>query len=37
VPEQRRATLLARKTGENSYRWDIWMQTEKETVFFDYV
>jgi protocatechuate 3,4-dioxygenase alpha subunit len=37
VPEQRRATLLARKTGENAYTWDIWMQTEKETVFFDYV
>ena len=37
VPEARRATLLARKVGENSYRWDIWMQTEKETVFFDYV
>ena len=37
VPQARRATLLARKTGENAYRWDIWMQTEKETVFFDYV
>ena len=37
VPEARRATLLARKTGEHAYRWDIWMQTEKETVFFDYV
>jgi len=37
VPEARRATLLARKTGENAYRWDIWMQTEKETVFFDYI
>lgn len=37
VPEARRATLLARKTGDNAYRWDIWMQTEKETVFFDYV
>ena len=36
VPEARRATLLARKTGENAYRWDIWMQTENETVFFDY-
>ncbi len=36
VPEARCATLLARKTGENAYRWDIWMQTEKETVFFDY-
>lgn len=36
VPEARRPTLLARKTGENAYRWDIWMQTEKETAFFDY-
>ena len=36
VPEARRATLLARKTGENAYGWDIWIQTEKETVFFDY-
>jgi protocatechuate 3,4-dioxygenase alpha subunit len=37
VPVARRATLLARKTGENAYHWDIWLQTEKETVFFDYV
>jgi protocatechuate 3,4-dioxygenase alpha subunit len=36
VPETRRPTLLARKTGEGEYRWDIWMQTEKETAFFDY-
>jgi len=36
VPQARRATLLARKSGESDYRWDIWMQTEKETVFFDY-
>ena len=36
VPEERRATLLARKTGDEQYHWDIWMQTEKETVFFDY-
>lgn len=36
VPEARRATLLARKTGDGQYHWDIWMQTEKETVFFDY-
>ncbi len=36
VPEARRATLLARKNGEDQYHWDIWMQTEKETVFFDY-
>lgn len=37
VPEARRQTLLARKTGDGQYRWDIWMQSEKETVFFDYV
>ena len=37
VPEQRRATLLARRTGEGEYRWDIRMQGEQETVFFDYV
>jgi protocatechuate 3,4-dioxygenase alpha subunit len=37
VPEARRGTLLARKTGDGQYRWDIWMQTEKETAFFDYV
>jgi len=36
VPQERRATLLARKTGDGQYHWDIWMQTEKETVFFDY-
>ncbi|HWZ48525.1 MAG TPA: protocatechuate 3,4-dioxygenase [Herbaspirillum sp.] len=37
VPAARRATLIAEKLGEREYRWDIWMQTEKETVFFDYV
>ena len=36
VPAARRATLVARKDGEGAYRWDIWMQTAKETVFFDY-
>jgi len=36
VPEARRATLLARKSSDGQYHWDIWMQTEKETVFFDY-
>jgi protocatechuate 3,4-dioxygenase alpha subunit len=36
VPAARRDTLVARKDGEGTYRWDIWMQTEKETVFFDY-
>ncbi|MFL6636257.1 MAG: protocatechuate 3,4-dioxygenase [Massilia sp.] len=37
VPAARRDTLVARKEGDGTYRWDIWMQTEKETVFFDYV
>lgn len=36
VPAARRATLVARKDGDGTYRWDIWMQTDKETVFFDY-
>jgi len=37
VPAARRDTLVARKDGDGTYRWDIWMQTDKETVFFDYV
>lgn len=37
VPENRRNTLIARKQAERQYQWDIWMQTEQETVFFDYV
>lgn len=37
VPEARRPTLLARKTGDGEYRWDIRLQGEQETVFFDYV
>ncbi|WP_440962682.1 protocatechuate 3,4-dioxygenase [Massilia sp. GER05] len=36
VPAERRGTLIARKDGDGTYRWDIWMQTAKETVFFDY-
>jgi protocatechuate 3,4-dioxygenase alpha subunit len=36
VPAARRATLIADKVSEREYRWDIWMQTDKETVFFDY-
>lgn len=36
VPEARRATLLARKTGHAGYQWDIRMQSDRETVFFDY-
>jgi protocatechuate 3,4-dioxygenase alpha subunit len=37
VPEARRTTLLARKTGDGQYHWDIHMQGEQETAFFDYV
>ena len=37
VPENRRPTLIARKTAPGTYHWDIWMQTDKETAFFDYV
>lgn len=37
VPAGRRATLIARKQADAQYQWDIWMQTDKETVFFDYV
>jgi protocatechuate 3,4-dioxygenase alpha subunit len=37
VPAARRATLIARKTAAGQYSWDIWMQGEKETAFFDYV
>jgi protocatechuate 3,4-dioxygenase alpha subunit len=36
VPAARRDTLVARKVSDGEYRWDIWMQTDKETVFFDY-
>ena len=36
VPDQRRATLVARKIGPAAYEWDIQMQGERETVFFDY-
>jgi protocatechuate 3,4-dioxygenase alpha subunit len=36
VPAARRGTLIARATAPGRYRWDIWLQTDKETVFFDY-
>jgi protocatechuate 3,4-dioxygenase alpha subunit len=36
VPEERRATLIARKIGPAAYEWDIHMQGANETVFFDY-
>jgi protocatechuate 3,4-dioxygenase alpha subunit len=37
VPAARRATLIAKKTAAGQYNWDIWMQGEKETAFFDYI
>jgi protocatechuate 3,4-dioxygenase, alpha subunit len=37
VPNKRKETLLARKTGENEYSFDIYMQGEKETVFFEFI
>jgi protocatechuate 3,4-dioxygenase alpha subunit len=36
VPSARRATLVAKKQADGAYRWDIWLQTDQETVFFDY-
>ena len=36
VPSARRATLIARKIAPGQYRWDVRMQGEHETVFFDY-
>lgn len=35
VPAHRRATLLAQRTEPNHYRFDIRLQGEGETVFFD--
>ncbi len=34
VPAERRDTLIAKREG-NTYRFDIHMQGERETVFFD--
>ena len=36
VPPERRATLIARKAGENVLEWDVVLQGDAETVFFDY-
>jgi len=36
VPAARRPTLIARQTATAAYAWDIHMQGERETVFFDY-
>ncbi|MEM7301803.1 MAG: protocatechuate 3,4-dioxygenase subunit alpha [Pseudomonadota bacterium] len=35
VPQERRTTLVAEETGPNRYRFDVHMQGERETVFFD--
>jgi protocatechuate 3,4-dioxygenase alpha subunit len=35
VPEARRQTLVARRTGDSHYRFDVVMQGPNETVFFD--
>jgi protocatechuate 3,4-dioxygenase alpha subunit len=35
VPADRRDTLIAKHAGGNLYRFDIYMQGERETVFFD--
>jgi protocatechuate 3,4-dioxygenase alpha subunit len=35
VPAERRSTLLAKRTGDNRYRFDIVLQGAGETVFFD--
>ncbi|KQQ40142.1 protocatechuate 3,4-dioxygenase [Duganella sp. Leaf126] len=37
VPAARRPTLLAAKTADGQYRWDIRMQGPQETAFFDYI
>jgi protocatechuate 3,4-dioxygenase, alpha subunit len=37
VPPDRVATLVAKRSGAaNQYEWDIYMQGENETVFFEY-
>jgi protocatechuate 3,4-dioxygenase alpha subunit len=35
VPADRRDTLIAKKQADGSYRFDIHMQGDKETVFFE--
>jgi protocatechuate 3,4-dioxygenase alpha subunit len=35
VPADRRATLVAKKTAPGVYRFDIHLQGDNETVFFD--
>jgi protocatechuate 3,4-dioxygenase alpha subunit len=35
VPPERRATLIAQHTGNDRYRFDLRLQGDRETVFFD--
>lgn len=35
VPSERRATLVAKRNGENHYAFDIRIQGDRETVFFE--
>ncbi len=35
VPEDRRDTLIARRLDDGTYRFDVHMQGDRETVFFD--
>jgi protocatechuate 3,4-dioxygenase, alpha subunit len=36
VPQARRATLIARQSSTSALDWDIHLQGERETVFFEY-
>lgn len=36
VPDARRATLVAERAEDGSYRWDVRLQGDRETVFFDF-
>ena len=36
VPEARRGTLIARTGAENALEWDVYIQGERETVFFSF-
>jgi protocatechuate 3,4-dioxygenase alpha subunit len=35
VPRERAGTLIARRDATGAYRWDIRLQGEGETVFFE--
>jgi protocatechuate 3,4-dioxygenase alpha subunit len=36
VPSERRASLIARRTGEGALEWNVNLQGRNETVFFDF-